>query len=371
MATMNGALRLRPRGIWLVASLELRQRLRSRGWIIALAVWTVVLLGLGFLVLAPTLYFAGWDHLAGTARVVLSLQMILVLFALLVVVPALSAGTINGDRNAGTLAILQASLLSSAEIVVGKLLAGWLTGLAFLVLALPSTLITAVLAQTSPWYFLRMVAMIALIAACLTALGLGLSSITVRQLSSVVLAYVVVFGVTVMLPVAFGAAATFVSQERQVTVYESQAPPGWTGDDWTSEPEDDTWTCEPLESTQTVLRTDLVLPLLWANPVVMLAETAPSVNLRDTAPADFGDLDALSGMKLLLQYAAAPAHPSHFVSCDPGQEGYPEDLATMPQRPVGWIGVMLWLLVGGGSLAQAIRRLAVPIRRLGRGTRIA
>ena len=33
--------------------------------------------------------------------------------------PALSAGSINGDRTAGTLATLQASLLSPLEIVLG------------------------------------------------------------------------------------------------------------------------------------------------------------------------------------------------------------------------------------------------------------
>lgn len=365
---MNGALRLRPSGIWLVTSLELRQRLRSRGWIIALAVWTLILLGLGALSLAPALTFGGWEYVDETSRVVLSLQMILVLFALLVVVPALSAGSINGDRGAGTLAILQASLLSAGEIVLGKFVAGWLTGLAFLVLALPSTLPTALLAQTSPFYFLRMVLMIAVIAGCLTALGLGLSSLTGRPLSSVVLAYVVVFGVTVVLPIAFGALSSFATEERQTTVYNSVPAPGSTWED-AQYPED--WVCVPEQQTEYVWRTDLLVPLLWANPVVMLAETAPDVDLS-SADVDMGeDLDALSGLKLALQYAAAPAHPSHFVYCDPAEDGYPTDLGQVPQRPVGWIGVVLWVLVGTGSLALAIRRLSVPVRRLGRGTRIA
>lgn len=365
---MNGALRLRPSGIWLVTSLELRQRLRSRGWIVALSLWTVILLGLGVVTLAPALYIAGWDVVDVTARVVLSLQMILVLCALLVVVPALSAGSINGDRGAGTLAILQASLLSAGEIVLGKLLAGWLTGLAFLVLALPSTVPTALLAQTSPLYFLRMVLMIALIAGCVTAVGLGFSALTVRPLSSVVLAYVVVFGVTAVLPVVFGALSSFVVQEREVTTYSSEPPAGTA---WEDADDTEGWTCVEDVRTQPVWRTDLLMPLLWGNPVTMLAGTAPDLDLSQDDVEWSEDLDALAGIKLGLQYAASPAHPSHHVSCDPSEEGYPSDIGQMPQRPVGLQGAALWMLAGAGSLAVAVRRLAVPVRRLGRGTRIA
>ncbi|WP_341856699.1 hypothetical protein [Brachybacterium sp. GPGPB12] len=104
----------------------------------ALAVWTLVMMGIGALGLGPTLYSAQWEDVGPIAAMVFSLQMILVLFAISLVVPALSAGSINGDRTAGTLATPQASLLSPTEIVLGKPLAGFLTGLAFLVLALPS-----------------------------------------------------------------------------------------------------------------------------------------------------------------------------------------------------------------------------------------
>lgn len=109
---LNGTLSLRPRGLWLVTSLELRQRLRSVRWYVALVVWTLVLLAIGALGLAPTLYTAQWEGLEPVAAMIFSLQIVLVLFAMLLVVPALSAGSINGDRSAGTLATLQASLLS-------------------------------------------------------------------------------------------------------------------------------------------------------------------------------------------------------------------------------------------------------------------
>lgn len=109
-----GSYALRWRGLRLVTlSLELRQRLRSKRWYVALAVWTLVMMGIGALGLGPTLYSAQWEDIGPIAAMVFSPQMILVLFAMLLVVPALSAGSINGDRTAGTLATLQASLLSS------------------------------------------------------------------------------------------------------------------------------------------------------------------------------------------------------------------------------------------------------------------
>src|SRR5690606_17385694 len=123
------------------------------------------------------------------------------------------------DRTAGTLATLQASLLSPAEIVLGKLLAGFLTGLAFLVLALPSLVPIAVLGGVGILYMLRLLLVIVVLTLCVTAVGLALSALTQRQLGSVVLAYVIVFGVTVVLPIAWGSSAIVLNEEREVTSY--------------------------------------------------------------------------------------------------------------------------------------------------------
>ncbi|ATG53104.1 ABC transporter permease [Brachybacterium vulturis] len=360
---MNGTLALRPRGLWLVTSLELRQRLRSVRWYVALTVWTLVLLGIGVLGLAPTLYTAQWDGLEPVAAMIFSLQIILVLFAMLLVVPALSAGSINGDRTAGTLATLQASLLSPLEIALGKLLAGFLTGLAFLVLALPSVVPIALLGGIGPLYFLRVVLVIGLLTLCVTAVGLGLSAVTQRQLGSVVLAYVIVFGVTVVLPIAWGSSAIFLEQEREVTRYSSA---------YLSSDGAEAGRCVAVTRTDSVPRIDLSMPLLWGNPVVLLAEAAPPL------PADtwYGggngeDPDVLRLLKTGVRTAATITHPAHSNFCEPGQEGYPEHLAEAPDRPVWPMGLGLWMIGGGLSLAVAVWRLAVPIRRLGAGTRIA
>ena len=357
----RGSYALRWRGLRLVTSLELRQRLRSKRWYVALAVWTLVMMGIGALGLGPTLYSAQWEDVGPIAAMVFSLQMILVLFAMLLVVPALSAGSINGDRTAGTLATLQASLLSPAEIVLGKLLAGFLTGLAFLVLALPSLVPIALLGSIGILYMLRLLGVIVLLTLCVTAVGLGLSALTSRQLGSVVLAYVIVFGVTVVLPIAWGSTAVVLNEEREVTNYYTVYD-----DEYSMEKS----RCVAEQVEETVPRLDLSLPLLWGNPVVLLAEAAPTLP-ADYDPLEDPDTDLLTTLKTGMRSAATTTHPVHSVHCSPEDPGYPTDLGTPPNRPVWPMGLGLWLLVGVLSLLVAVRRLAVPVRHLGAGTRIA
>lgn len=359
----NGTLSLRPRGLWLVTSLELRQRIRSVRWYVALGVWTLVLLGLGLLALVPAMYTSQWITVAPVARVMFSLQMVLVLIAMMLVTPALSAGSINGDRTAGTLATLQASLLSPVEIVLGKLLAGILTGLAFMVLAMPSALPLALLGHVSVFYLLRVVVMICFLTFCVTALGLGLSALTQRQLGSVVLAYVLVFGVTIVGPILWGVSATFLTTEREVTTY-------YTEYDYDSSSE--TGTCIAETETRPVWRMDLAQPVMWPNPLIMLAEMAPTLDDEDWEEFDDARTpDALSVVKYGMREVSSPPHPSDYNNCSPDDENYPDDLGTPMSIPMWPMGMAAWGIVALISLAVSVLRLAVPIKRLGAGTRIA
>ncbi|MVW16799.1 ABC transporter permease subunit, partial [Escherichia coli] len=144
--------------------------------------------------------------------------------------------------------------LSPAEIVLGKLLAGFLAGLAFLVLALPSLVPIALLGSIGILYMLRLLGVIVLLTLCVTAVGLGLSALTSRQLGSVVLAYVIVFGVTVVLPIAWGSTAVVLNEEREVTNYYTVYD-----DEYSMEKS----RCVAEQVEETVPRLDLSLPLLW------------------------------------------------------------------------------------------------------------
>src|SRR6187402_3133577 len=93
------------RGVLTVARQEVRMRLRTGRWKVILAVWLVVVAG--FTLLADAAMDAGPTRGAS----LLAAVMFFVLSLMLVVTPALTAQSINGDRERGTLATLQVTLL--------------------------------------------------------------------------------------------------------------------------------------------------------------------------------------------------------------------------------------------------------------------
>jgi ABC-type transport system involved in multi-copper enzyme maturation permease subunit len=149
----EGSWRLGWSGVRTVAVLELRQRVRSTRWIVVLVVWVTVLAALTLLIrhavhstLEPVGQFGPPDpqqvadaqRLAGATLFGIIFFLVLSLGGL--VAPALTATSVNGDRAAGVLAALQTTLLTPAEIAVGKLAAAWATALALLVAASPFVL---------------------------------------------------------------------------------------------------------------------------------------------------------------------------------------------------------------------------------------
>lgn len=352
---------IRPRGIALVASLELRQRVRSVRWYVALAVWFVFLCAMALMIFLAMSQIVGGvdgDYVPVAGRVVFSLGVLLLVFATLLVSPALASAAINGDRSAGTLATMQVTLLSPLEIVLGKVLAGWITGLAFLVAALPSIAPSAIIGGISPWYLLRVILAVALLTLFVTAIGVGLSALTNRTLGSVVLSYLVVLGTSAILPIVFVCTLPLLAMETRVTAYEDIPSADYSSSQ-----------CVSHEKTTTVLRTDLTMPLLYVNPFVIVADMAPQIALEDTAEAD---VDALSAISAGMRYLAHPTDPSHFVDCyDHDAPGYPTDLVSPQRRPVWPWGMGAYLVAAAGSIAFATWRLRTPVRHLGRGTRIA
>ena len=120
-----------------VVVLELKQRLRSRGWYIMLGIW-FILTGL-----VTWLTWAAWNAQreaqrsfsnfvppeTGPGSMIFEVVLAFVLLFALLVAPALSANAVNGDRAGGTLAILQVTLLTPGQILWGKFLAAWAAAL--------------------------------------------------------------------------------------------------------------------------------------------------------------------------------------------------------------------------------------------------
>lgn len=384
----TSAWRLRPSAIGVVIGLELRQRVRSKRWYVALALWFAFLVGMSLLILASYLLLDPdmQGTLRGASGLSFSLATLLLVFLQMLVLPALSAGAINGDRTAGTLATLQATLLSPAEIVAGKILAGWIVGLAFLGAALPAIVPTALGSGGSPLYVLRILVMLSLLSLAVTALGVGLSSLVGRPLGSVVLSYLVVIGAMLILPVVWAASLPLlVVPQETVSYYETSHEPGWTrvGTEPGSEPTVvlppgtpppavGQEVCVGTRHEGQVVRSDLSSPLLWANPLVLVADMAPPLDLQeDLTGVEEPPLDLLRYLQLGVRWASDPTADRWSVSCSPDTLGYPEGVEPDRSWPVWPMGLAAWSLLGAGSAAVAVLRLRVPMRRIGAGTRIA
>lgn len=136
--TRSGQLeRLTRGGVATVAAQEFRLRIRAGRWRWLLAAWSAGVIGFAVLL---RLSLAATDTAGDTRQAGPPLfggTLLFVLGLALLVVPALTAQSVNGDRERGTLATLQVTLLSASEIGLGKLLAAWGTALSFLVLTVP------------------------------------------------------------------------------------------------------------------------------------------------------------------------------------------------------------------------------------------
>ena len=354
------------RGIRTVATLELRQRVRSTRWIVALVVFGLVVAG----VTALTWYAtrgsaAGYPADPAAGQTMFGFIVFFVLFLGLLVSPTLTATSINGDRNAGTLATLQITLLSAAEIALGKLLAAWLASLAFLGVAVPSILWALGMGGTPGIALVTTLVLLAVMLAVVCAIGLGFSALTARTAGSAVLTYVTVASLTVLSLIVFGLSVPLVSGTETVRVEQEE---------WTEEFDPDTgeYTYDPGECVESeqemyVAHTERTWWLLAINPFVIVADAMPTIEARD--PYFGGDpMTAIKGA--VRSTRLGPPDVYHYCSTQElTYEGWAEDPDDM--GPVWPWGLGANLLLGSGGVMLAVRRLRIPQATLPKGTRVA
>jgi len=356
-ATPAGTPRVRGRwavswhGVRTVAALELRQRVRSTRWLVALGVWTVVVGALTLLLLGAldVLFGVAEDDSTSSGPALFAAVTFLVLGLGLLVTPTLSSTSVNGDRSAGTLATLQVTLLTPAEIALGKLLAAWVAACAFLVLSIPFLALATAAGPTSWWSLVRVVALIALLLVAVCGVGLGMSALVSRSAGSTVLTFIVVTAVTFIVPLLFPLTLATVTTEEDVQVY--SMPRMWTG---TSEME-----CEWREEEREIAHTERTWWLLAVNPFVTVADGA--------AMGSGTGEDVLGGIRDgVRQLRAGPG--GKVDECWMDESGFEPDRSPSPVWPWG-LGVNLAL--GAAGFVVAVHRLTIPTRTLPRGTRVA
>jgi ABC-2 type transport system permease protein len=307
------------RGVGLVVRQEFRVRLRTGRWRWLLGSWVVVVFLFTLLLdmaLTDTTEPHGVPLFGGL--------MLFVLGLVLVISPALTAQSINGDRERGTLATLQVTRLSAAEIAIGKLLAGWGVGLGALALTLPFVGWAILEGGMTIARTFVVLLIVALLIGVVCAISLGLSALLARSITSALLSYVAVFALTVGTVVAFGLSAGVIGGSR------APAQVWW---------------------------------MIAPNPFVVLADATPQL-----PPAT--DSDG--------RYVPRPTDPlgdmgrSVRQMRDPDYYDYEsEQVRRGSPQPVWPYGLTFDLLLGAAAVWAATRRLRTPADRLPRGVRVA
>ena len=378
-------------GIRTIAALELRQRMRTSRWPIVLGIWVLLIAGISFLS-----YWATNDPDLRSGSAMYDIVVFFVLGLSMLIVPSLTATSVNGDREHGVLATLQTTLLSPWDIALGKLLAAWVVALAFLTTALPFLAWAWFEGGISGGRIVLSLLVLVLVLAVVCAIGLMFSTLTARTVSSAVLTYLtmgaLVFGTTI----GFGLSAFLVTEQEQQQVY--GIPDSWYEQHQAPafDPNDPNLTPEQLEQIQksqseptkadcvtftrktTVAHTERIWWMLPLNPFVVVADAAPSQppKGRDVYSVGFTPMRWISAGARAARNGPSDVHDEcsdYFAGVGSGSDGETSDpLAdALASSPVWPYGLAFLLLAGAGAAALAGRRLRTPIRRLPNGTRIA
>lgn len=342
--------------LWTVVVLELTQRVRSVAWYVLLGVFAVILLGVTGL---SFLAFSGMSGERGPGAAIYSLVVYVVLLLVVLVSPTVAGNAVNGDRDAATLAPVQVTLATTGEIVVGKLLAAWISGLAFVGVAVPFLAIATVAGGVAPLSLIVSLLVLVVEIGVFAAIGVGLSALIARPLFSIAATYLVVaaFVIGTLIVFGLGGAAT-----RSETTTHSRYPVGaGYGDDLT---------CGAWESyTYDTPRFDRVWWVLAANPFVVIADATPTTYNSDGYPTDlFGTIKASLRM--------AQIAPEAEVWNDGCAQGYGQTLPSTRERlegttPSWFVGLGVQFVVAGLLFWGGWARTRTPARALPPGTRVA
>lgn len=350
-------------GLRLIVGLELRQRVRGVAWYVLLGIFAI-LVGLVTMLLA----FASAGANSGGW-----LYSIIVYFVLLLgtlVIPALSGNAINGERDAGTLATTQVTLVSSAQIVLGKFLAAWISSLAFLAVSLPFIAIALALGNVSALTLVISALILALELGFLAAIGVGLSGVITRPLFSIVVSYLVIAALSIGTLISFGLLGAVTRSDSTMT---------YIGIDSSSYDADTGLAVDPVCTPPRVHhskqpRFDLYWGILAANPYVVVADAVPAAFDDHGNPTNlFSTLSA--GVRSLQK---KPDLHTTFNDCAAAENGFQDQRTTETMQeaynsavPSWFVGVGIHLLLAAGALFWAWRRTETPARRLPKGSRIA
>ncbi len=355
-----------------VFALETKQRLRGKGWYWMLGIWFVVI---GFIFVLATAVLGTTDNEGG---ILFDLIVGFVLLFGLLVSPGLSANAINGDRAGGTLAILQVTLLTPGQLLMGKWLASWVGSLAFLVLSCPFIFWALAMGGVDAPEAVVSLLMLAVELGVVCAIGVGVSALATRPLFSIVSTYMLVALLTVGTLIVFGLSTLLVMEERTMTSSYYTYPESSL--DSTGVPAPDAeMECVTQTYRAEVPHTEYITWILAANPFVVVADAVPytTEEVPDRPGAgeplqystDGSTYYSPGVMETISQgVRAAQAGPDVEQTCEESRQA----AGPLPQgTPIWPLGLGVQAALAAGLLLLARRRLTMPAKRLAQGTRIA
>ncbi|WP_055476998.1 ABC transporter permease [Gordonia sp. HS-NH1] len=357
------------RMVAVIVELELRQRLRTTRWKASLIVAFVVtsLAVFGSMYLAVGVFggtYTGWAS---------NLYALLLGFLLLlgiIVAPTLAATTINGDRKDATLAVVQDTGITNWQLALGKLIGSWVAGIALVAVAAPYLIWGLVEAPQSIWRSVLGIVVLALVFASYAGIGLGFSAVTARPAGSAVLTQSAVFFLLLGLPVAFGLLYPTTAQMHSVirtdtTVTDPSSPTP-------------TWTCQEVTREEEFHHQERIWWLLAPNPFFIVAD---AVSTTPENPTRASDSTAQEISQTLSAVRAGPYIGPR--TCADISFGYVDQQAptghiaretahqTSEMGDSWYVGLGIYLMLGGLGYLVAARRLRIPAGKLPRGVRIA
>jgi len=374
-------------GVRTIAVLELRQRLRTSRWPVVIGIWFLVIGAV-----AGLTWWAVYSQPRDRGTTLYDVVLFFVLGLGMLVVPSLTATSINGDRDHGVLATLQTTLLTPADIVIGKLVAAWAISIAFLLAASPFLVWAWIAGGVEVGRMLLAVAVLVFVLAVVCALGLMFSTLTARPISSAVLTYLTVAALTFGTVIAFLISMPILATQQSVRV--KVVPDTWFQQIDPANPDGKSTTgptaadCVYITREQTILHTERTWWMLALNPFVVVADAAPS-----RKPVTYLGFEPLQMISDGVRSARMGTTADSLNECWPETQPPPtvgdgtlqlqEQQAQQQQLqkaerdrlnkvPAVWpYGFVFLGLIGGASTWVAVRRLRTPIRKLPRGTRIA
>jgi hypothetical protein len=324
----------------------------------------------------------------------------------MVVAPAFTATSINGERAANTLATLQATRLSALEIAAGKLVAAWATSAAFLVVVLPFVAAAMLFGNISFWQVLVCFLTVFVEIAVVCAIGLGWSALMNRTSISTVMTYLTTVFLSFMTLVLAGLLTPFVMVDEKVRYWDvpESYSEEYVGDDENGRwiiPAPGTYACEWRVYNQTVTHPERIWWVTLANPFVIVADAAPLPPRSNNTLESYSSWDPLAAIKYLVRSISA-GQETEIDNCISYYENYYGENFTRTYGPDGSVKLIrdrdgkvmdytspvkkpkldletpVWpwglasnLLLGGVFFWITVRRLQIPYRKLPKGTRVA